>query len=54
MVFALKEVAQKARDAGFTYRRTGASVPVSAVHSILRNRLYTGQFEWNGKLRTSI
>src|SRR5437764_1691183 len=48
--YALKEVAQKARDAGFIYRRTGASVPVSAVHSILRNRLYTGQFEWNGKL----
>jgi site-specific DNA recombinase len=48
--YALKEVAQKARDAGFIYRRTGTSVPVSAVHSILRNRLYTGQFEWNGKL----
>jgi hypothetical protein len=48
--YTLKEVAQKARDAGFIYRRTGASVPVSAVHSILRNRLYTGQFEWNGKL----
>ena len=48
--YALKEVARKARDAGFIYRRTGASVPVSAVHSILRNRLYTGQFEWNGKL----
>lgn len=23
---------------------------MSTVHSILRNRLYTGQFEWNGKL----
>ena len=48
--YALKEVARKAHDAGFSYRRTGASVPVSAVHSILRNRLYTGQYEWNGKL----
>jgi len=48
--YALKDVAQKARDAGFVYRRTGAKVPVSAVHSILRNRFYTGQFEWNGKL----
>jgi site-specific DNA recombinase len=28
----------------------GPKVPVSAVHSILRNRLYTGQFEWKGKL----
>ena len=43
-------MAQKARDAGFIYRRTGTKVPISAVHSILRNRLYTGQFEWNGKL----
>ncbi len=34
----------------FIYRRTGTKVPISAVHSILRNRLYTGQFEWNGKL----
>jgi site-specific DNA recombinase len=48
--YALKEVAQKARDAGFIHRRTGTKVPISAVHSILRNRLYTGQFEWNGKL----
>jgi site-specific DNA recombinase len=48
--YALKEIAQKAREAGLIYRRTSASVPVSAVHSILRNRLYTGQFEWNGKL----
>jgi site-specific DNA recombinase len=32
--YALKDVAQKARDAGFVYRRTGAKVPVSAVHSI--------------------
>ena len=22
---------------------------MSTVHAILRNRLYTGQFEWNGK-----
>jgi hypothetical protein len=23
---------------------------LSTVHTILRNRLYTGWFEWNGKL----
>ena len=39
-----------ARDAGLVYRKSGAKVPVSTVHSILRNRLYTGWFEWNGKL----
>ena len=31
-------------------RKSGAKVPVSTVHTILRNRLYTGWFEWNGKL----
>jgi site-specific DNA recombinase len=48
--YSLQEAARKARDVGFVYRKSGAKVPVSAVHSILRNRLYTGQFEWNGKL----
>jgi DNA invertase Pin-like site-specific DNA recombinase len=47
---SLQEAARKARDAGLVYRKSGAKVPVSALHSILRNRLYTGQFEWNGKL----
>ena len=47
---SLKEGARMARDAGLVYRKSGAKVPVSTVHSILRNRLYTGWFEWNGKL----
>ncbi len=24
-------------------------MPVSAVHAVLRNRIYTGEFEWNGR-----
>jgi DNA invertase Pin-like site-specific DNA recombinase len=48
--YSLQEAATKARGAGLVYRKSGAKVPVSAVHSILRNRLYTGQFYWNGKL----
>ena len=48
--FSLKEAAYKARDAGLVYRKSGAKVPVSTVHSILRNRIYTGWFEWNGKM----
>ena len=47
--YSLQEAARKARDAGFVHR-SGTKVPVSTVHSILRNRLYTGQFEWTGKL----
>ena len=48
--YALKEVAKRARAAGLAYKKSGAPVPTSTVHSILRNRLYTGRFEWNGKL----
>jgi site-specific DNA recombinase len=47
---SLKQAAQKARAAGLVYRKSGAPVPVSTVHSTLRNRLYMGEFEWNGHL----
>src|SRR6516165_9269717 len=47
---SLKEAARKARAAGLAYPKSGARVPVSTIHTILRNRLYTGEFEWNGKL----
>jgi len=48
--YALKEVAKKASAAGLVYKKSRVPVPTSTVHSILRNRLYTGWFEWNGKL----
>jgi Recombinase len=48
---SLKEAAKKVQAAGLVYAKSGAKVPVSAVHTILRNRLYAGQFEWNGKLK---
>ena len=47
---SLKEAARKGQAAGLAYPKSGAKVPVSTVHTILRNRLYTGWFEWNGKL----
>ena len=47
---SLKEVARKAHAAGLVYPKSIAKVPVSTIHIILRNRLYTGWFEWNGKL----
>jgi site-specific DNA recombinase len=47
---SLKEAARKAHAAGLVYPRRGAKVPVSTIHTILRNRLYTGWFEWNDKL----
>jgi DNA invertase Pin-like site-specific DNA recombinase len=47
--FSLKEVAAKARRAGLSYRKSGTGVGISTVHTILRNRIYTGAFEWLGK-----
>jgi len=47
---SLKEAARKAHAAGLLYPKSGAKVPVSTIHTILRNRLYTGWFDWNGKL----
>src|SRR5436190_7511877 len=47
---SLKEAARKVHAAGLAYRKSGGKVPVSTIHTILRNRLYTGWFEWNGKL----
>ena len=47
---ALRDVSKKAREAGFSYRKSGKAVPTSSVHKILRNRLYMGEFEWNGEL----
>ena len=47
---ALREVSKKARAAGFSYRKSGKSVPTSTVHKILRNRLYMGEFEWKGRV----
>jgi site-specific DNA recombinase len=46
---SLREVVKKVRAAGLVRRKSGAPVPTSTVHSILRNRLYSGEFEWNGR-----
>jgi site-specific DNA recombinase len=48
-VLSLKEVADKARAIGLVYRKSGAAVPVSTVHAVLRNPLYMGEIEWKGR-----
>jgi site-specific DNA recombinase len=47
--YSLKDAAIKARDEGLVFRKSRKPVPVSTVHAILRNRLYTGVFVWNGE-----
>jgi site-specific DNA recombinase len=46
---SLKEAAKEARSWGLSYPRTGNPVPVSTVHTVLHNRLYSGDFDWNGR-----
>ena len=48
--YSVREAREKARELGLVYRKSGAMIPTSTVYTILRNRLYSGQFEWNGKL----
>jgi hypothetical protein len=47
---SLEQVTEKAFAEGLSYRRTGAPVPVSAVHTILHNRIYAGEFVWKGRI----
>jgi site-specific DNA recombinase len=47
---SLREAAEKAYSAGLVHRRTGRAITVSSLHVMLRNRIYTGEFEWNGRL----
>jgi hypothetical protein len=46
--FCLKQIAQIARTDGLAYRKSGAAVPKSTVHKILRNRIYSGDFDFDG------
>lgn len=48
--YSLKDLAVKIRLAGLVYRKSGKPIGVSTLHSMLRNRIYTGTFEWLGKL----
>jgi len=50
---SVKEVTKKARAAGLAFRKSGARIPRSSVAAILRNRIYTGRFDWGGKTATT-
>jgi site-specific DNA recombinase len=46
---SIREVTKKARAAGLAFRKSGARIPGGTVAKILRNRIYTGRFDWAGK-----
>ena len=45
---SLKEIARMARADGLVYRKSGNPVPTSTVHKILRKRIYSGDYDFNG------
>lgn len=47
---SLKELAEDVHRIGLVSRVSGGAVGVSKLHVILRNRFYTGRFEWKGQL----
>ena len=47
-LYSLKEVAAMGRADGFAFRKSGAPVNTSTVHKILRNRVYSGDFDFGG------
>ncbi|PJB72082.1 MAG: hypothetical protein CO093_03745 [Alphaproteobacteria bacterium CG_4_9_14_3_um_filter_47_13] len=47
---SVKEVAAMLKDAGLVFKKSKSSVPQSSIHKILRSRIYTGEFEWDGKV----
>lgn len=46
---SLKEIAKLARQDGMQYPKSKLPVPTSTVHKILRNRIYCGDFDFDGK-----
>jgi len=46
--YALNEIAGLAQTDGMAYRKSGDPVPKSTIHKILRNRIYTGDFDFDG------
>ena len=46
--YALKEIVKLAQTDGMAYRKSGDPVPKSTIHKILRNRVYTGDFDFDG------
>jgi site-specific DNA recombinase len=47
--YSLKEITKMAQADGRVFRKSRASVPKSTIHKILHNRIYTGDFDWDGK-----
>jgi hypothetical protein len=50
--YAIEAVTRMALDAGLCFRRSQRKhnqLPTASIHRVLRNRMYTGEFDWKGK-----
>lgn len=50
--YSVKEITKMLKEAGLVFRKSHSSVPQSSIHKILRSKIYTGHFEWDGKTYT--
>lgn len=48
--YSIKALATKAYQEGFCFRKTKNKMPASTLHHILRKLIYTGEFEYGGKV----
>src|SRR3984957_18599397 len=46
--YSLKTLATKAYQEGFRFRKSQGKVPLTSLNRILRNRIYTGDFDYKG------
>ena len=48
--YSLKEITVTARADGRRFRKSGKPLPKSAIHKMLRTRVYSGDFDFDGKM----
>ena len=46
--YSLQDLAKKACEQGFRFRKSRGKVPVTTLHKVLRKRIYTGDFDYAG------
>ena len=48
--YSIKDLAERAYQEGFRFRKSKNKIPVATLHKILRKLIYTGEFEYGGKV----
>jgi len=52
--YSLAEITKMIRPEGMAFRKSNDPVPRGTVHKMLRNRLYAGEFDWDGKTYSGV